>query len=663
MLTFVVSRAYGMVVVRRSMTREEGRGEETVLSQNKPRACPLWVLPFSFALSCPPSFTLFTMVLAELGGQLREAFRQWHGKSSASTKAKVQALVQDVSRALLAADVPVHLVQQLRQNVLAKVEPLLPDDEDDENNNGPTPQHMARTQKLVQQAVVQELVSLLTPRDPTSGQPVHPYKLRKGKPNVVLFVGLQGAGKTTTIAKYCRHYQRRGYKTAMVCADTFRAGALDQLKQNATKLRIPFYGSYRQADPVVIAQQGVQQFKQDDYELIVVDTSGRHQQEAALFEEMMELAAAVQPNLTVLVLDATQGQAVYDQAAAFHAAVPVGAVICTKLDGHAKGGGALSAVAATQSPILFLGQGEHFDDLQPFEADSFVSQLLGMGDVKGLLRALRGGDDTDSAKEQQELQERIRKGELTLRMMYRQFEKILSLGSLGKMAGMMPGGGMPQYLMPNGAGDQEATARLRKFMVIMDSMKDAELDGQVDWHNASGTADLAQLEKRRRRIAAGAGCHPTEVLMLLQAHKQMQGVVQKMKGLQGNKQQMAQQKQVAAQWRKNPALMQQHLNQMDPKLIAQMGGRENVLNAMQQMARGGGAGGGAMPDMSSLMGGAAGMAGMPGMPAGGMPDMATMMQQMQQMGLGGAGGQGSMPDMATMQRMMQQMGMGGAGGR
>lgn len=123
----------------------------------------------------------------------------------------------------------------------------------------------------------------------------------------------------------------------MVCADTFRAGALDQLKQNSVKLRIPFYGSYRQADPVVLAREGVEQFVRDQYEVIVVDTSGRHQQEAALFEEMQEIAAAINPDNTILVLDATQGQAVFDQAQAFHEAVAVGSVICTKLDGHAKG--------------------------------------------------------------------------------------------------------------------------------------------------------------------------------------------------------------------------------------------------------------------------------------------------------------------------------------
>ena len=148
------------------------------------------------------------------------------------------------------------------------------------------------------------------------------------------------------------------------------------MKQNATKLRVPFYGSYTQADPVAIAEEGVEQFASENYEVIIVDTSGRHRQEAGLLEEMQEIASAVEPDNTILVMDATQGQAVYDQAIAFSNAVDVGSVIITKLDGHAKGGGALSAVAATDAPILFLGSGEHFDDLDPFNAQVRFVRIL-----------------------------------------------------------------------------------------------------------------------------------------------------------------------------------------------------------------------------------------------------------------------------------------------
>ena len=135
-------------------------------------------------------------------------------------------------------------------------------------------------------------------------------------------------------------------------------------------------------------------------------------------------------------MDATQGQAVFDQAQAFSNAVDVGSVIITKLDGHAKGGGALSAVAATESPIIFLGSGEHFDDLDPFNAESFVSKLLGFGDVRGLMEAMKSASDP---KSQEEFMEKVSRGQFTLRDMYSQFQRVLNMGPMSKMMGMMPG--------------------------------------------------------------------------------------------------------------------------------------------------------------------------------------------------------------------------------
>lgn len=554
------------------------------------------------------------MVLAELGGKLRESLRKLHtGGQGDVTKAQLHQILNEIARALMEADVNVKLVMTLRDKVQNRVEHLLRSEEDEE---GSSRRHASNLSKTVQRAVVDELVALLSPGgDAKSGKKA--YTMKRGKPNVIMFVGLQGAGKTTTIAKFANYYQRRGWKTAMVCADTFRAGAFDQLKQNATKLRVPFYGSYTEADPVIIAEKGVNQFIKDRYEVIIVDTSGRHRQEEALFEEMQEIAAAVQPDNSVLVIDATQGQAVYDQALAFHDAVDVGSVIITKLDGHAKGGGALSAVSATQSPILFLGSGEHFDDLEPFNAESFVSKLLGFGDVRGLMEAMNSMSD---GKSQEELMKKMSRGEFTLRDMYNQFSKVMNLGPMNKLMGMIPG--MPDYLIPQG-GDQESTNRLRKFMIMMDSMSNAELDGKVDLR----TKFDPKVEKRIRRIAAGSGCHPNEVKMLLVVHKQFEGMVGKMgkSGMVGKNAQ-ARQQQFAAQLKKNPNLIQQRLNQMDPKMLQQMGGREKVAAMMQQMAKGGNTGG--MPDMESLMGSAGGLPGMGGM------DMGAMMKMAQAMGMG-----------------------------
>ena len=619
------------------------------------------------------------MVLAELGGKLRDSLRKLHHNTNISEQ-HVNSLLSEISRALIEADVNVKLVMGLRDNVKQKVQPILDTIKDEIANAGSggsddqklSDEFLQRSSnqisKGVQKAVVEELVNLVSPKHKK------PYQMKRGKRNVILFVGLQGAGKTTSIAKFANYYQRRGWKTAMVCADTFRAGAFDQLKQNATKLRIPFYGSYVQADPVTIAEDGVNQFKSEGYEVILVDTSGRHKQEAGLLDEMQEIASAVHPDNTVLVMDATQGQSLFDQAMAFSSAVDVGSVLMTKLDGHAKGGGALSAVAATESPILFLGSGEHFDDLDPFDAEGFVSKLLGFGDVRGLMNAMK---DATGGKTQEELMEKMSKGEFTLRDMYGQFQRVMNMGPLNKVMGMIPG--MPDYLIPKGGAgqDDQSTLRLKKFLYMMDSMTAAELDGKVDFSPAisssssntaaaitnsaynSQVATKNSIESRIRRIAAGSGTHPKEVKMLLLCHKQFEGMVSKMgkSGMMGKGAQQRQ-AQMAAQMRKNPNLIQQRLNQMDPRLLQQMGGRDAVANMMQQMAKGGGPGGpggggaGGMPDMASLMSGMAGGGGFPGMP--GMPP--GMMPPGMMGGGGGGGGGGGMPgmgglDMETMVRM------------
>lgn len=232
--------------------------------------------------------------------------------------------------------------------------------------------------KLVQQLVVDELTNLLD-----CGKKA--FEPKRGKQNVVMFVGLQGSGKTTTCAKYAYHYKQQGWRVALVCADTFRAGAFDQLKQNSGRIKVPFYGSYTETDPVQIAVEGVEYFKKEGFEMIIVDTSGRHMQESELFEEMKQIEKNVKPDDIIFIMDSKIGQACHEQAQAFRESVKVGSVIITKLDGHAKGGGALSAVAATQSPVVFIGVGEMFNEFEEFDPQSFIKRLLGLGDLNKLV--------------------------------------------------------------------------------------------------------------------------------------------------------------------------------------------------------------------------------------------------------------------------------------
>jgi len=285
-----------------------------------------------------------------------------------------------------------------------------------------------------------------------------------------MFVGLQGAGKTTTCTKYAHHYIKRGWRTALVCCDTFRAGAFNQLQQNAAKIRCPFYGNPDETDPVKIADEGVEIFKKEKYEIIIVDTSGRHSQEESLFDEMRQIKDVTKPNEIVFVMDGSIGQALTDQAEAFRKAVDVGSVIITKLDGHARGGGALSAVASTGSPIVFLGTGEAFDDLEMFDSESFIKRLLGLGDIKSLMTTVQQAINPEI---QNKIQEDMLKGKFPLRAMRDQYKQVLNMGSLSSVVSMIPG--MNSNMMTK---DQEkfAMARIKKFLCILDSMTEFELD-------------------------------------------------------------------------------------------------------------------------------------------------------------------------------------------
>lgn len=335
-----------------------------------------------------------------------------------------------------------------------------------------------------------------------------------------MFVGLQGSGKTTTCTKLAYYYQKKNWKSCLVCADTFRAGAYDQIKQNATKARIPFYGSYTEVDPVVIAQEGVEMFKKEGFEFIIVDTSGRHKQEESLFEEMLAVANAIDPDNIIFVMDATIGQACEAQAKAFKEKVNVGSVIITKLDGHAKGGGALSAVAATKSPIIFIGTGEHIDDLEPFKTKPFISKLLGMGDIEGLI------DKVNELKldDNEELLEKIKHGQFTIRDMYEQFQNIMKMGPFSQIMGMIPG--FSQDFMTKGS-EQESMARIKKLMTMMDSMCDNELD------NRDGAKLFSKEKTRITRVARGSGVTEREVQDLISQYTKFAAVVKKMGGIKG----------------------------------------------------------------------------------------------------------------------------------
>ena len=493
------------------------------------------------------------MVLQELGQKLKDALNKLN-KSDNIDQKLLKEMLTTLSIALIKSDVNLHLVKKLTTNIQSKFDEI-----QEETGN---------KKLMLQKAVVKELQNMLTSKKKA-------YTMVRGKPNVVMFVGLQGSGKTTTCTKYANFYQKKGWKVGLVCADTFRAGAFDQLKQNATKCRIPFYGSYTEMDPVKIAEEGVSYFKKLKYEIIIVDTSGRHKQEDALFEEMKQVSAATSPNDIIFVMDSHIGQACHAQAEAFKKTVDIGSVIITKLDGHAKGGGALSAVAATESPIIFIGTGEHFEDFEQFNPESFIKRLLGMGDIKGLFEKVQ---EVVSKESQEKLAKNISKGIFSLRDMRDQYTSVMKMGPLDKVMNMIPG---MSNLMPEGS-EKEASKKMKKYLCIMDSMTDGELDGKqkVD-------------ESRMKRIARGSGALLIEVQLLLAEYKNFQKIVGKMGGLVkggGNE---------LTEMQRNPNQFMSKLSGMLPQnLLQQMGGTGNIMNMMKEFQN--------LEGMNGLMKGAKG---------------------------------------------------------
>ncbi|KAM1429434.1 hypothetical protein ACFX2I_045632 [Malus domestica] len=433
------------------------------------------------------------MVLVELGGSISRALQQMINATVVDEKVLNDCL-NEISRALLQSDVQFSLVRDMQINVKKNV-----------NLSDLAAGHNKR--KIIQRAVFDQLCQML--QDP-SGKPDQLVPKKGKKPSqVVMFVGLQGSGKTTTCTKYAYYHKNKGWKPALVCADTFRAGAFDQLKQNAAKAKVPFYGSYTETDPVKIAVEGVERFKNDQsnsFDLIIVDTSGRHKQEAALFEEMRQLSEAISPDLVVFVMDASIGQSAFHQAQAFKQSVAVGAVIVTKMDGHAKGGGTLSAVAATKSPVIFIGTGEHTDQLEAFDVKPFVRRLLGMGDLPGLANKIREAVPMD---QHEDILEKILQGGFTIRTMQVLFQTKLKLGTPNQLASILPAE-CTSRLFPAGLGDdQENQNQMKQLLVMMDSMTAQELD----------SPNLKVSELRRQRIARGSGHEVRQVEELIEACK------------------------------------------------------------------------------------------------------------------------------------------------
>ncbi len=396
----------------------------------------------------------------------------------------VKEFVRDLQRALIQADVNVKLVFDLTERVQKRAleeKPL----------GGIT-----RKDQIVT-ILYEELSGLLGKEGP--------LQLDKNKSNVIVMMGIQGSGKTTTTGKLARFLSKHGFKVGLVAADTFRPGAITQLKTLGTSVGVEVYGDEKERDPIRIAKEGMRYFQQGK-NLIIIDTAGRHKEERGLLEEMKKVVSEVKPDLNILVIDGTIGQQCYNQALAFHQTSPIGGIIVTKLDGAARGGGALAAAAATGARILYLGTGERIDDLEEFSSTRFVGRLLGMGDIKALLELAR---QAEVQLDQKGLQ-RMMSGKLTMDDLLAQFEQVRKFGSLKKIVEHLPGV----------SGDlktedlEKAEGRVKVYKCIIQSMTKEEKENPEKL-NAS----------RMKRIATGSGTSEKDVRELIVRYKQTKNLM------------------------------------------------------------------------------------------------------------------------------------------
>jgi len=427
------------------------------------------------------------MAVDRLGSSLYDALKKIF-KASIVDEAAVKELVHDIQKALLQSDVNVKLVLGISKSI------------EERALKEKVPPGVSRREHLIK-VVYEELTRFL-------GEKAVPIKIEPGRRKIIMLVGIQGSGKTTQTAKLARYFQKRGFKPALICADTYRPGAFAQLQQLAARINIPIYGNPNARDAVKTVNEGLKQFP--DKDIVIVDTAGRHKEEQDLIKEMKALEKNIKPDEIMLVIDGTIGQQAMVQAKAFNEATPIGSILVTKLDGSARGGGALSAVATTGAPIKFIGTGEKVEDIEAFVPSRFVGRLLGMGDLETLLEKVHEAE----IKVPEKKAKAILSGKFTLTDMYEQFEAMKGMGTFRKLLKMLPG---MSYNIPE---DMLNTAedRLEKWRVMIQSMTPQEKENPKIFNSS-----------RVKRVARGSGTNEKEVKELLKQYVMMRRMLKSLR--------------------------------------------------------------------------------------------------------------------------------------
>jgi signal recognition particle subunit SRP54 len=430
-------------------------------------------------------------VLDNLKTNLRAAIKKLVN-SSGIDEELIKELSKDVQRALLQSDVNVRLVLEITKKL-----------EERSLNENPPP-GLSRKDHIVK-ILYDELAKLLGNETEFSFKP--------GTLNKVLMLGIQGSGKTTITSKLAKFLTKQGYKVGVIGADTFRPGALVQLKTMCEKANVEVYGEEKNKDSPQLVKNGLKHFENSNLDVVLIDTAGRHKEEKDLLNEMKEINKVADPDLALLVIDGTIGQQCFNQADAFHKIVPVGGIIITKLDSSAKGGGAIAASAATGAQIMYIGTGERIDDLEQFSPTRFVGRLLGMGDVKAVLElAKRLESEADDVR-----LKRISSGKMNMEDFFYQLEEVTKVGSLRGFLDSMPG--MSGMVKDDQLDQMEG--RIEKWRYIIQSMTKQE-KADPDLLNSS----------RIKRIARGSGWPEHEVKELMKNYKNSKNMMKASKGRQ-----------------------------------------------------------------------------------------------------------------------------------
>ena len=434
------------------------------------------------------------MIFEGLADKLQGALGKLKSKGKLTEK-DVKDAMREVKLALLEADVNFKVVKDFIKKVQERavgqevMESLTP------------AQHVIKI-------VNEELTSLM-------GDVQSKITISPKPPTVLMMVGLQGAGKTTTSGKLGGYFKKQGKKPLLVACDIYRPAAIKQLQVVGEKLDIPVFSMGDKESPVNIAKAGYNHAIKNNNDLVIIDTAGRLHVDEALMDELKNIKSEVKPHEILLVVDSMTGQDAVNVAQSFNDALGVDGVLLTKLDGDTRGGAALSIRAVTQKPIKFIGMGEKLDDLEPFHPDRMASRILGMGDILSLIEKAQENIDLDKAKE---LESKIKKQELDFEDFLEQMEQIQKMGPLNKVLEMIPGmGSMKDQL---GDIDMNNKEIVRTKAIVQSMTKEERRNPSI--LNAS----------RKKRIAKGSGTSVQDVNRLIKQFNEMKKMMKMFTGSQ-----------------------------------------------------------------------------------------------------------------------------------